>query len=46
MLMRNLNAKQGLANGTRLVVDALKSHTIKATILTGPGALIQIGVHT
>jgi len=35
MLLRNLNAALGLANGTRLVVDHLMPHIIQATIATG-----------
>jgi hypothetical protein len=35
MLIRNLNAIQGLANGTRLMVKSCKRNLIQATILTG-----------
>jgi ATP-dependent DNA helicase PIF1 len=35
MLMRNLNAKSGLANGTRLVILAMNNYTLQAKVLTG-----------
>jgi ATP-dependent DNA helicase PIF1 len=35
MLLRNLNPKQGLLNGTRLVVKALQTNFIDAEIITG-----------
>jgi hypothetical protein len=35
MLMRNLNAKSGLANGTRLVILAMHNYLLEAQILTG-----------
>jgi hypothetical protein len=35
VLLRNLNSKAGLANGTRLVVQELGKFTIKAKIITG-----------
>lgn len=35
MLLRNLNVKRGLCNGTRLVVTALKTNVIQAEVLTG-----------
>lgn len=35
MLIRNLNAKKGLCNGTRLIVKELYTNFIKAEILTG-----------
>jgi len=35
MLLRNLNTKRGLCNGTRLVVKKLKSNLIIAQVLTG-----------
>lgn len=35
MLLRNLNTKQGLCNGTRLFVTALKNNLIEAEVLTG-----------
>ena len=34
MLLRNLNKSMGLANGTRLIVTALRLNTIKAQIVT------------
>ena len=38
MLLRNLNTKRGLCNGTRLLVQSLKKHIIIAKILTGLAA--------
>ncbi|OCT67511.1 hypothetical protein XELAEV_18038809mg [Xenopus laevis] len=35
MLLRNLNTKQGLCNGTRLVVKSMRQNVIKAEVLTG-----------
>jgi hypothetical protein len=35
MLLRNLNAAAGLANGTRLVITKLTQHAIHAEIVTG-----------
>lgn len=35
MLVRNLNAKRGLVNGTKLYVEKLNDHSIQCTILTG-----------
>ena len=35
MLLRNLNPKKGLLNGTRLVVRSLHRNCIKAEIITG-----------
>jgi len=35
MLLRNLNTKKGLCNGTRLVVENMKTNVIKARVLTG-----------
>ncbi|CAL8069739.1 unnamed protein product [Orchesella dallaii] len=37
MLLRNLNTKKGLCNGTRLVVRSMKNHVIEAEVLTGSG---------
>ena len=34
-LMRNLNKKQGLCNGTRILIKALKPNVIHAEVLTG-----------
>lgn len=34
MLLRNLNPKKGLCNGTRLIVEELSKNTIKARIIT------------
>lgn len=36
MLLRNLNTKHGLCNGTRLIVKELKPNLIIAEVLTGP----------
>ncbi|XP_023239126.1 LOW QUALITY PROTEIN: uncharacterized protein LOC111637795 [Centruroides sculpturatus] len=38
MLLRNLNTKRGLCNGTRLVVMSLRDHVIEAEVLTGSGS--------
>ena len=38
MLLRNLNPKKGLCNGTRLLVVDLQRHIIEAKILTGNNA--------
>ncbi|XP_075188624.1 uncharacterized protein LOC142288848 [Anomaloglossus baeobatrachus] len=35
MLLRNLNTKQGLCNGTRLIVTGMYSHLIQARVITG-----------
>jgi len=35
MLLRNINAKRGLANGTRLIVRGVHSCVIDAEIATG-----------
>ncbi|RJE24685.1 hypothetical protein PHISCL_03000 [Aspergillus sclerotialis] len=35
MLLRNLRIKDGLSNGTRMVVTALREHVIEAVILNG-----------
>ena len=35
MLLRNINLKKGLCNGTRLIVHPLHDHSIDAEILTG-----------
>jgi ATP-dependent DNA helicase PIF1 len=35
ILLRNLSPRQGLANGTRLIVVELGRHVIKAKIMTG-----------
>uniref|UniRef100_A0A8C4SGL7 ATP-dependent DNA helicase n=1 Tax=Erpetoichthys calabaricus TaxID=27687 RepID=A0A8C4SGL7_ERPCA len=35
MLLRNLNTKQGLCNGTRLVVNTMTDNVIEAKVLTG-----------
>ena len=35
MMIRNLNPAEGLCNGTRLRVVELKTHVIRATIMTG-----------
>jgi len=35
MLLRNLNSKKGLCNGTRLIVTTLQAHVIEAKVLTG-----------
>src|SRR5258705_12909181 len=35
MLLRNLNTKRGMCNGTRLVVSDLKANLIIAKVLTG-----------
>jgi hypothetical protein len=36
MLLRNLDPRQGLCNGTRLVVDSIiESRLLRATIITG-----------
>ncbi|UYV69156.1 hypothetical protein LAZ67_6002606 [Cordylochernes scorpioides] len=35
MLLRNLNPKQGLCNGTRMVIQRMRSHVLEAQILTG-----------
>nr|KAJ0215937.1 hypothetical protein LSAT_V11C300152420 [Lactuca sativa] len=35
MLIRNINQKEGLCNGTRLMVSQLLSNVIEATIITG-----------
>ncbi|KMQ95402.1 atp-dependent dna helicase pif1-like protein [Lasius niger] len=36
ILLRNLNTKKGLCNGTRFIVTDLKSNLIYAEVLTGP----------
>ena len=36
ILLRNLNFKAGLANGTRLIVNEIRRNVLLATILTGP----------
>lgn len=38
MLLRNLRPRQGLCNGTRLLITALHRHLIEARILTGSWA--------
>ena len=35
MLLRNLNTRDGLCNGTRLIVVALLPHMIQAKVITG-----------
>ena len=35
ILLRNLDFKQGLANGTRLIIEQLGRRVIKAKIMTG-----------
>ena len=35
MLIRNLNSREGLCNGTRLQINILRDHCIQATIMTG-----------
>lgn len=35
MLLRNLNTRKGLCNGTRFVVTAVRSNIIEAEVLTG-----------
>ena len=35
MLLRNLAAHKGLANGTRLIVEALRDRVVQAKIVTG-----------
>ncbi len=35
MLMRNLNSKEGLCNGTRLIITNLLNHVIEAEIISG-----------
>ncbi len=42
MLLRNLNTRRGLCNGTRLVVEELKNNVIKAKILTGNSSGEQV----
>jgi hypothetical protein len=34
-LIRNLNPRQGLCNGTRLICNDVQDHVIRATVLTG-----------
>jgi ATP-dependent DNA helicase PIF1 len=34
MLLRNLNAREGLCNGTRLIVEDMSKNTIKARIIS------------
>ena len=44
MLLRNLDPRQGLCNGTRLVVDSIiESRLLRATIITGSKS--KIGTH-
>ena len=38
ILLRNLNTKRGLCNGTRMVVKALRQHFLDVCVLTGPAA--------
>ncbi|CAG7718712.1 unnamed protein product, partial [Allacma fusca] len=38
MLLRNLNTKRGLCNGTRLIITKLQPNVIFATVLTGRAA--------
>eukprot|EP00798_Chlamydomonas_sp_ICE-L_P028689 gene28689-31857_t len=38
ILLRNLNPRKGLANGTRLIVEELRNHLIVAKIVTGSHA--------
>jgi hypothetical protein len=42
MLLRNLNTRRGLCNGTRLVVEELKNNFIKAKVLTGNSSGDQV----
>ncbi|CAO3654617.1 unnamed protein product [Mucor hiemalis] len=35
MILRNINPKQGLCNGTRLIVKSLLPHIIEASVVTG-----------
>ena len=35
MLLRNLNPKQGLCNGTRLLITSMTKHMIRGIVLTG-----------
>jgi ATP-dependent DNA helicase PIF1 len=44
MLLRNLNPKKGLCNGTRLIVKALRNNFIEAEIMseTNKGAIVNI----
>jgi hypothetical protein len=51
MLLRNLNTKKGLCNGTRLIVTKMCDHVIEARIITGKHAdeivlLPRIGLDT
>ncbi len=38
MLLRNINPKQGLSNGTRLIVRSIHAKYIRCEIITGPHA--------
>ena len=42
MLLRNLNLKSGLCNGTRLVVKQLHNNIIDAEVLTGVAAVDRV----
>lgn len=35
MLLRNLNTKAGLCNGTRLLIEECRIHVLKCKIITG-----------
>lgn len=35
ILLRNLNPQDGMANGTRCIIEALREHSIQAKVMTG-----------
>ena len=45
MLLRNLSIKQGLCNGTRLVIRKLHKHTVAADIVSGKRIRNRILIH-
>ena len=44
MLLRNLAAHKGLANGTRLIVEALRDRVVQAKIVTGAAEYVGTSV--
>ena len=44
MLLRNLAAHKGLANGTRLIVEALRDRVVQAKIVNGAAEYVDTSI--